>query len=35
MSNYYDLKLKKDRLSILLKYENYKFIKGKIEDKNL
>ena len=29
-----DVKLKKDRLSILLKYENYKFIKGKIEDKN-
>jgi UDP-glucuronate 4-epimerase len=35
MSNYYDPKLKEDRLSILLKYENYKFIKGKVEDKNL
>ena len=35
MNDYYDIKLKEDRLSILNKYPNFKFIKGSISDKEL
>lgn len=35
MNDYYDTKLKEDRLSILNKYPNFKFIKGSISDKEL
>ena len=34
MNNYYDPLLKEERLSILLKYDNYKFYKIDIKDKN-
>ena len=32
---YYDVSLKRDRLSILRKYKNFYFIKKKIEDKKI
>ena len=36
LNNYYDIKLKKDRLKILLKHKNFKFIKQDITNyKNL
>lgn len=35
LNNYYDVKLKEDRNSILLNLDNYKFVKGNIEDKTL
>ena len=35
LNDYYDVKLKEDRNSILLNLENYIFIKGSIEDKNI
>ncbi|MGG3466308.1 NAD-dependent epimerase/dehydratase family protein [Neobacillus pocheonensis] len=35
INNYYDTKLKDDRLSILLKYPNFNFIKGSIENLEL
>ena len=34
LNNYYDIKLKKNRLSILLSYENFKFEKIDISDKD-
>lgn len=33
LNDYYDVQLKKDRLNILNKYENYTFIKGDLSDK--
>lgn len=33
LNDYYDVQLKKDRLNILKKYENYTFIKGDLSDK--
>ena len=33
LNDYYDVKLKKDRLSILKEYENYAFVKGDLSDK--
>ncbi len=35
MNYYYDVRLKEERLNDLLKYQNYKFIKGNIADKDL
>ena len=35
MNDYYDVRIKKFRLSNLESYENFKFIKGNIADKNL
>ncbi len=35
LNNYYDVKLKQDRLKILKKYKNFKFFKKNIEDRNL
>ncbi|SEK73023.1 Nucleoside-diphosphate-sugar epimerase [Streptococcus equinus] len=35
MNDYYDVRLKEERLSELLHYQNYKFIKGDIADKQL
>ncbi len=35
LNPYYDVSLKKDRLSILKKYKNFHFIKKKIEDKTI
>ncbi len=35
LNDYYDVSLKEYRLDILNKYENFKFIKGNIADKNL
>ena len=35
LNSYYDVSLKKDRLSILKKYNNFNFIKKKIEDKKV
>ena len=35
MNNYYDVNLKKDRLNILLKYKNFSFTKGLLENKKL
>ncbi len=35
LNNYYDVDLKKNRLKILKKYDNFNFIKGNIEDKNI
>ena len=35
MNDYYDVKLKEYRLNELLKYDNFKFIKGDLADKNL
>ncbi len=35
MNNYYDVNLKKNRLSVISKYEGFKFIKGNIADKKL
>lgn len=33
LNDYYDVKLKEDRLRILREYENYTFIKGDLGDK--
>ena len=33
LNNYYDVKLKEDRLNILKKYNNFKFYKASLEDK--
>ena len=33
MNEYYDVKLKEDRLAVLREYENYTFIKGDLGDK--
>ena len=35
LNPYYDVRLKKDRLAILKKYENFHFLKKKIEDKRI
>jgi len=35
LNSYYDVRLKKDRLAILKKYENFHFLKKKIEDKKI
>ena len=35
MNDYYDVRLKEDRLNELLKYSNFKFIKGDLADKEL
>ncbi len=35
MNDYYDVRLKEERLNYLLKYQNYKFIKGNLADKDL
>ena len=35
LNPYYDIRLKKDRLAILKKYENFHFLKKKIEDKRI
>ena len=35
LNNYYDVKLKKDRLKILKTHKNFRFIKSNIEDQNL
>lgn len=35
MNNYYDIKIKEERLAELEKFKNYKFIKGNLADKNL
>ena len=35
LNSYYDVRLKKDRLAILKKYENFHFLKKKIEDKRI
>ncbi len=35
MTNYYDVKLKKDRLRLLLKYSNFHYYEGLIQDPNL
>ena len=35
LNPYYDVRLKKDRLAILKKYENFHFLKKKIEDKKI
>ena len=35
LNNYYDIKLKKDRLSVLKEYKNFRFVKSDIEDKRL
>ena len=35
LNTYYDVRLKKDRLAILKKYENFHFLKKKIEDKRI
>ena len=35
LNNYYDVKLKKDRLSVLKGYKNFRFVKSDIEDKRL
>ena len=35
LNPYYDVSLKKDRLAILKKYENFHFLKKKIEDKRI
>ncbi len=35
LNNYYDIKLKKDRLSVLKDYKNFRFVKSDIEDKRL
>ena len=32
MNDYYDVKLKEDRLALLEKYENYTFVKGDLSD---
>lgn len=34
LNDYYDVQLKKDRLEILMQYENYTFIKGDLGDEN-
>lgn len=34
LNDYYDVKLKEDRLAILKKYESFSFIKGDLADKN-
>ena len=35
MNNYYDVKLKKSRLKILIKYKNFSFTRGNLENKKL
>ena len=35
MNDYYDIRLKEERLNGLLKYDNFKFIKGNLADKEL
>ena len=35
LNNYYDVKLKKDRLNILRKYKNFSFIKSDIQNVKL
>ena len=35
LNNYYDVDLKKNRLKILVKYKNFKFVQSDIENKNL
>ena len=35
LNNYYDVKLKEDRLKELNKFDNFKFIKGDITDENV